>query len=238
MRRLATFDEDLYEDEIRPGDTAQSSLTASSVNSIGSTSGRHWGKVSNYVDEVKLSRRWLTAPHEHDVAVGRPSPSRASSQRSTVVPMVSNVDDDDTDDVDALLKSIDDDNSSNGVGEVGLKWRVRVVRVLDAEEQWKGICELYFHWGTDGTVDKSRMRSRHKSNSMTEREKHTIVNINKPERSPIFVILNEEDSNSIEEMYYTLPGYPGMYFGYLAWTVVVHERLELEVLNSLLLFLI
>ena len=133
-----------------------------------------------------------------------------------------------------VLKHLEDDDeigTLKGLGRVGLKWRVCVVRVRDSEEQWKGVCEIYFHWECgDSSVDKS-VRKRG-SNNMTEKERLAIVNIPPPNRVPNFIILNEEESNSIEEMYYSLAGFPGICFGYLAWTVAVYERLELEVNQS------
>jgi len=136
-------------------------------------------------------------------------------------PIINNQSDEDNDSVDS--------HASKSVGIVGMKWRTRVMRVLDSEEQWKGICEIYFHWNSDKETAERGMRKR-KKKKLSEKEKYSITNIEQPDKCPVFIILNEEDSNSIEEMYYTMPGFPDMMFGYLQWTVVVHERLELEVL--------
>lgn len=126
----------------------------------------------------------------------------------------------------------DDDSveshDDKSVGIVGMKWRTRILRVLDSDEQWKGICEIYFHWKCDKD-DKGGKARRRRKKRLTEKEKYHVTNIEQPDKCPVFIILNEEDSNSIEEMYYVLPGFPDMMFGYVAWTVVVHERLELEV---------
>jgi hypothetical protein len=141
-------------------------------------------------------------------------------------PLIKNIDDVDDDDDDSV-ESVDEKH----VGRVGMKWRTRILRVLDSEEQWKGVCEIYFHWYIDdraSVLGKGGIKKR-KKDIISDKERRSIKNIDKPEKCPIFIILNEEESNSTEEMYYTMPGFPNMMFGYLAWTVVVHERLELEV---------
>jgi hypothetical protein len=205
------------------------------------------------VDEIRPAMSTMsTTPHKHDIIMGsmQHHQKKSSTAVSPMTRLISYPDDDDDDELDEygypIIKSLgdignyddddDDDSVSDNkrVGNVGFKWRVRVLRVNDSEEQWKGVCEIYFHWNADDSVNKTnsnggvRKRLRRKK-ILTEKEKHTIVNIDQPEKCPIFIILNEEDSNSIEEMYYTMPGHPDVMFGYLAWTIAVHERLELEV---------
>lgn len=195
----------------------------------------------NNDDEIRLAVSTSSAPHQHDVIVGASASStKRLLQKVSITPMTSSPSYGDECEV---LQDIDDDNDNyedddedsvnndKNLGEVGFKWRIRVLRVNDSEEQWKGVCEIYFHWCVDNasTSDRSSGLKKRRKKKLTEKEKHAIVNIDQPEKCPIFVILNEEDSNSIEEMYYTMPGYPEVMFGYLAWTVIVHERLELEV---------
>lgn len=200
MRRFSDSDEDDYNDEIRPPNS--------------------------------------TSPHKHDIIVG--SYVSKTQNTCTVTPLERSYGDGDDkgdiEDIDSCddTDDLEDDPVYNDkvMGKVGCKWRVRVLRVNDSEESWKGVCEIYFHWSKD--TDKQEnvargVRKRRKRRKLTDKEKHSIVNIDQPEKCPIFIILNEEDSNSIEEMYYIVPAYPDVMFGYVAWTVIVHERLELEV---------
>ena len=179
-----------------------------------------------------------TAPHENDVIVERAA-YRRNISKSTVSPMSGSLsfmgDLEEDDDVDEygfpIIKSPSEDEDLESVAEerrikdVGLKWRVRVVRVLDSDEQWNGVCEIFFHWNSSDTNNGGARRRK----NLTNDEKIAIVSMEKPDKCPNFTILNEEDSKCIEEMYYTMPGFPGISFAYLAWSVVVHERLELEV---------
>lgn len=173
-----------------------------------------------------------------DIIMGSPTKQQ---KLSSVTPLTtySNLHDDDLDDEYGypILKQFDDngnnesdDSESENMGVVGMKWRIRFMRVLDSEEQWRGVCEIYFHWKlVDPDDEEHFIRKRRGAKNLSESEKNAIKNIKQPDKCPNFVILNEEESNSIEEMYYFVPACPDVVFGYLAWVVVVHERLELEV---------
>ena len=194
-------------------------------------------------NDIRPSDTTFASPHPHDIIMGSSKLSTNSLLQKISAfgyPVSTPRQDNDKDDFDSHSDGDDDDDDDddddsisddNNVGQVGFKWRIRVLRVKDSEEEWTGVCELYFHWDKKVEGGGGGLKRR-KRKTLTEKEKHAIVNIDQPEKCPIFVILNEQDSNSIEEMYYTLPGYPEVYFGYLAWTVVVHERLELEVCLS------
>mmetsp|Transcript_5019 Transcript_5019/g.7667 ORF Transcript_5019/g.7667 Transcript_5019/m.7667 type:complete len:428 (-) Transcript_5019:268-1551(-) len=126
-------------------------------------------------------------------------------------------------------------NNSRDVGCVGIKWRVRIVRVYDSEEEWKGVVEIYFHWKKDASKSSSMKafhdpgRSNHRRrSSISVSHMDTMATIEEPDVHPIFLILNDENSHSTEEIYYTCKDCPSLLFGYMEYTVNVHERLELQ----------
>ena len=134
------------------------------------------------------------------------------------------------------------------VGAVGIKWRIKVMRIYDSEEQWNGIVEIYFHWNksannmpmpSERPVRRGSIAAALTTPSTGESIGHIASGsrsdmqlIPEPEAHPVFVILNDEESSLTEEIYYKLAKYPTMQFGYIEYNVKVHERLELEV-NSI-----
>lgn len=128
-------------------------------------------------------------------------------------------------------------STEGGLGVVGIKWRVRIVRIYDSEEQWKGIVEIYFHWSVfssapakqqDSTSNDNRPRRRMSVAAMTSKTSDMEI-IETPTSIPQFVILNDEESTCTEAIYYKCAKSPFLLFGYVSYTVTVHERLELEV---------
>jgi hypothetical protein len=126
----------------------------------------------------------------------------------------------------------------NTMGRVGIKWRVRIVRVFDSEENWKGVVEVYFHWFVKSNIISQNPSS---SSDYVKRRMSAVAvmtnpnnNVNmeiidEPKLHPKFIILNDEESHCTEEIYYTCPSFPNFQFGYVSYTVTIHERLELEV---------
>ena len=119
------------------------------------------------------------------------------------------------------------------LGNIGIKWRVRIVRIYDSEEEWKGVVEVFFHWtapppkdamGQDGGV-------RHRHHSILPRSDIEIIE--RPAVVPVFKIMNDEHSTSTEEIYYRCPTDSALLFGFVNFTVTIHERLELEVSSIL-----
>ena len=132
--------------------------------------------------------------------------------------------------------------SRSELGWVGLKWRVRIVRIFDSEEQWKGVVELYFHWNRKQSilnedvaphVDIPMTQPTRRRASLAKVVEGDIEMIDTPARFPHFKIMNDEFSLSTEEIYYNSFAEPSLHFGYLSFTVTIHERLELEVINTL-----
>jgi hypothetical protein len=137
--------------------------------------------------------------------------------------------------------------AGNTLGTIGFKWRVRIVRVYDSEEQWKGVVEIYFHWNLDRRHSITRIESipeaqaqptqaarprRMSVSLMTNPVSNVGMDmIDEPKHHPVFLILNDEESHCTEEVYYKVHSHPTMLFGYVSYTVAVHERLELEVSN-------
>lgn len=140
--------------------------------------------------------------------------------------------------------------AGNTLGTVGIKWRVRIVRIYDSEEQWKGVVEIYFHWNLDRRNSITRIDVPIPENeygqggglAATPRPRRMSVSamtnpvnnigldmIDPPKMRPVFLILNDEESHCTEEVYYKMYNNPTMLFGYVTYTVAIHERLELEV---------
>lgn len=129
------------------------------------------------------------------------------------------------------------------IGNVGIKWRVKILRVYDSEEQWTGTVEIYFHWSKNASAiiaptqitdrPKRRLSVSHQSSSLAEKKQDDFHNsmeiIPRPAVYPIFLLLNDESSQNIEEVYFMSPKSPSTLFGYVEYHVTVHERLELEV---------
>lgn len=130
------------------------------------------------------------------------------------------------------------------VGAVGIKWRIKVMRIYDSEEQWNGIVEIYFHWNksannmpmpSERPVRRGSIAAALTTPSAGEStgriasgSRSDMQLIPEPEAHPVFVILNDEESSLTEEIYYKLAKYPTMQFGYIEYNVKVHERFELE----------
>ena len=126
----------------------------------------------------------------------------------------------------------------SNIGNVGIKWRLRIMRVHDSAEQWDGIAEIYFHWNKSQDLPTSNeygTRRRLSYSAPTKladqpiKGRTTAEVIPTPSSHPMFMILNDEESHVTEEIYYKVSKFPNLLFGYIEFNVKVHERLELEV---------
>jgi hypothetical protein len=135
------------------------------------------------------------------------------------------------------------------IGNVGIKWRVKILRVYDSEEQWTGTVEIYFHWNKSNSAvaepaaptnerPKRRLSVSHANLAQSAENKSDGIQssmeiIPRPQVYPIFLLLNDESSTNTEEVYFKSSKSPTTLFGYVEYHITVHERLELEVRLSI-----
>jgi hypothetical protein len=125
------------------------------------------------------------------------------------------------------------ESTCRGIGRIGIKCKLRIIRIYDSEEHWKGSVEIYFHWTVNKNINPNDMPEksgprRRQSVSILSSKTEDMEIIEEPTVHPIFLLLNDESSHLTEEMYYKCNSYPNQLFGYVSYTVRVHERLELE----------
>ena len=98
-----------------------------------------------------------------------------------------------------------------------MKTRIRILEVNDVEQEWEGVFELFLHYELPESGPLDICPSNQAMNL-----------VDKPEKCPEFLILNDESSEPTEQLFYRCSAAPGIMFVFLEFKVVLHERLELQ----------